>query len=749
MLPMLKPVTYLSNLLACLIAVVAFPNGFAQAQTCPQKATGSCFVPHLTPGCDDSVCCNLVCAFDSFCCETEWDYLCAEYARNNCEAPPPPPEECGSPSAGLCTVIHKTPACSDADCCETVCEFLPYCCLVAWDLSCVTAAFQACQSSCAAECPSNSMPENEPCDPNGSVNSPCIDGSPNTTLLTLQNSKTICGKFHFVSGGTDGLPDLDAYKIVLPDPDGDGFARVSIDIQAEYGTIDSGTVPVFVALLSQPCAPLSSAEFSIQTSGCFSNNHIECVSAGTWYVVVARGTFPNASEFTYGCPEVQNYNLKVSWDNVCSNQCGSPGDCFAKHSTPGCEIATCCNSVCAIDPICCLKAWDQICVDLAVSICNPPVPTNDECSQATQISLGEVPFTLIRATVGSGLVPADCITLSPEILASWSIEDQITGTPTGTSYNYGPADSGELVGGTMLSCVHTNLLTFYATEPGNGSDYALRTNYWSVGDYYQVKVNTLNYGSISISWDQARNSLGPATSDLVMSINGGSTWTPLLSNYSVLIATGNTAWNTVTYQPAFTRTVSVPVAASNQASVLFRMKSTVAALGNTGAYRIDNIVITGTRLTPIVGDVWFRLKNVRGQIAASTCGPEPFNTALLVYPYPCNVNSTAISCNDDNTNCAINQSSATVLFSAQCGSEYLIRIASVGGSIGAGTLNVTSTQPACITCLADYNNDGQRNGTDLAYLLSGWNTPVADVTGDGVTDGADLTLLLSGWGACP
>ncbi|MDA1263025.1 MAG: hypothetical protein O3B75_09045 [Planctomycetota bacterium] len=368
-----------------------------------------------------------------------------------------------------------------------------------------------------------------------------------------------------MNGGTNGLPDLDAYKVVLTDPDNNGLTRVSIDIEAEYGTIDSGTVPIFVALLSQPCAPLSSAQFFIQTSACLPQNHIECVPSGTWYVVVARGTFPNAEIFPYSCSEVQNYNLKVTWDDVCADPCGASGDCFAKHSTPGCQIATCCNSVCAIDPICCQKSWDQACVDLAIANCNPPLPANDQCSQATVVSLGEVPFTLVAATLGDNLTPEGCIT-------------------------------------------------------------------------------------------------APST---------------------------------------------------------------------------------------VVSDVWYRLVDVRGSVTVQTCSIGNLNTALMIYPYPCSATSTAIACNDNNKLCTLNLSSALVNFSAECGSEYLVRLASVGGPLGAGKLNVTSTQPACITCLADYNNDGQRNGTDLATLLSGWNTPVADVTGDGVTDGADLTFLLSGWGACP
>ena len=52
-------------------------------------------------------------------------------------------------------------------------------------------------------------------------------------------------------------------------------------------------------------------------------------------------------------------------------------------------------------------------------------------------------------------------------------------------------------------------------------------------------------------------------------------------------------------------------------------------------------------------------------------------------------------------------------------------------------------------CAGDYNQDGFRNGSDLATLLSAWGTQGGDITGDGATSGADLTALLSGWGACP
>ena len=52
-------------------------------------------------------------------------------------------------------------------------------------------------------------------------------------------------------------------------------------------------------------------------------------------------------------------------------------------------------------------------------------------------------------------------------------------------------------------------------------------------------------------------------------------------------------------------------------------------------------------------------------------------------------------------------------------------------------------------CPADLNGDGQVNFTDLASVLSGWNTSDAgDANGDRVTNFEDLQLILSFWGDC-
>ncbi|NOT02135.1 MAG: hypothetical protein HOP29_16110 [Phycisphaerales bacterium] len=61
---------------------------------CP--GTGSCFVAHATPGCEDETCCGLVCAADAFCCgqniegDGVWDPFCVQAALSLCGPPPPP-----------------------------------------------------------------------------------------------------------------------------------------------------------------------------------------------------------------------------------------------------------------------------------------------------------------------------------------------------------------------------------------------------------------------------------------------------------------------------------------------------------------------------------------------------------------------------------------------------------------------------------------------------------------------------------
>lgn len=73
----------------------AFKQGkFCEETQCPEYAclghTGDCFSAHAGPGCEDAFCCDIVCdsmTGDPFCCSTDWDSTCAQFAQAQCERP--------------------------------------------------------------------------------------------------------------------------------------------------------------------------------------------------------------------------------------------------------------------------------------------------------------------------------------------------------------------------------------------------------------------------------------------------------------------------------------------------------------------------------------------------------------------------------------------------------------------------------------------------------------------------------------
>lgn len=50
-------------------------------------------------------------------------------------------------------------------------------------------------------------------------------------------------------------------------------------------------------------------------------------------------------------------------------QCPSEGNCFTPHGALGCQLPSCCEQVCVLDSFCCETKWDAICADLAFDTC--------------------------------------------------------------------------------------------------------------------------------------------------------------------------------------------------------------------------------------------------------------------------------------------------------------------------------------------------------------------------------------------
>ena len=92
-----------------------------------------------SPGCENSRCTELVCDFDPFCCDVTWSMDCVEHAEALCGICP----TCvGSTNACGMSAPPGVSGCADPQCCESICTQpdLEFCCEIEWDYLCATAA---------------------------------------------------------------------------------------------------------------------------------------------------------------------------------------------------------------------------------------------------------------------------------------------------------------------------------------------------------------------------------------------------------------------------------------------------------------------------------------------------------------------------------------------------------------------------------------------------------------------------------
>ena len=341
----------------CLLAFGGDFQGFGTACVaglCPEEdpgdcpGIGDCCSENTTPGCDDVDCCELVCAFDPFCCDAFWDAACAAEAVDFCV----PCFECGSAGAGDCCADNGTPYCDDADCCEKICAVDPFCCDVAWDFNCAFEAAIGCEVACGA-------PTGACCLDDGS----CIIETVFTCELILlgiyQGDGITCPNVFFCScpgdgscyqaNGTPGCNDPACCETVC-------------------------TVDIFCCEVAWDLACKEQA--NVLCGACGDPGAGDCYTANN----------------TPGCDdldccrivcEIVPFCCEVAWDELCKElandlcgNCGSGGDCCTANAAPGCDDFECCRDVCEVDPFCCAVAWDQACADQAADICCPLCETS-------------------------------------------------------------------------------------------------------------------------------------------------------------------------------------------------------------------------------------------------------------------------------------------------------------------------------------------------------------------------------------
>ena len=193
----------------------------------------------------------------------------------------------------------------------------------------------------------------------------------------------------------------------------------------------------------------------------------------------------------------------------------------------------------------------------------------------------------------AGLASIVASAASADVIAGWSIPTAVAASTTGAGYSYGEANSGARASGSGLRGDHSNALTAWTSPTGNGSTYALSSNAWNVGDYYQISLNTIGYSGVSVAWEQTRSSTGPAGFEAVLSVDGGTTFSSL-GSYTV----NQVSWSATV--PVTTSSFGyLASAADNQIGIIIRFKVVTAGTSTTtGTNRIDNIVVSGVIPAP-------------------------------------------------------------------------------------------------------------------------------------------------------
>lgn len=355
---------------------VAFARDFCCGSPgCGSGCNGPCLVAHPDPFCSEPYCCAAVCELDPICCSSSWDALCVSGAVERCAT------QCGMETAGDCFLPRGLPACNDGTCCAAVCGLDPYCCQAEWDDNCVNEASKLPLDCRRAEC--GDPDSGDPCEPHPSPASNnlaccklvcaeddyCCTTEWDATCVQLALGKPECGCF-YECGDTCAGDCCRAH---------DNQACADADCCAAVCQVDSYCCDTLwdAACASDARAICTAEDEACPLPPCGSDLLPSCCTASN---------APNCSDES--CCEavcaVDPLCCTTIWDSICVDEaaaipsckcngpaCGDPdaGSCFETHSNPFCADANCCLFVCAFETTCCSVGWDQVCVDLATSVC--------------------------------------------------------------------------------------------------------------------------------------------------------------------------------------------------------------------------------------------------------------------------------------------------------------------------------------------------------------------------------------------
>lgn len=406
---------------SALLAVLALWAAPGQAQTPTPTPGGDCCEIHAGASCDSTACTECVCDIDAPCCLVEWDDLCVEEAKEDCEqacgctGPTPTP-------GGDCCSAHAGPSCDATTCRECVCGLDDDCCNNVWDSTCVSEAQEECATSCQCAPPATATPTPSPT-PGGDcctahAGASCDDQACETCVCDLDAD---CCTLGWDETCADEAAVECALSCSMCGSDGDccephgGVGCSEVACKDCVCDLDAACCTDGGEGWDQTCVDEATAECaascSCEEAGSCCEEHVETVGC-------------DVSECQECVCEIDAACCSIGWDATCAdeaaNECGArctecgPSDCCSVRGEPGCDTQDCEDCVCGEDAFCCEAEgeWDGGCVDLAVQECpsqcqcegEPTCP--GDCNGNGQVSINEL---IIGVNIALGNAPiADC-----------------------------------------------------------------------------------------------------------------------------------------------------------------------------------------------------------------------------------------------------------------------------------------------------------------------------------------------------
>jgi hypothetical protein len=837
---MVRPCICIKSGVTTVASLMAF--GFASAafagSACGPDA-GSCNEANGTPGCDDVECCEAVCAADSFCCETEWDGACVNLALELCGGK----GGVCAPGAGDCSVPNGTPGCEDVDCCELICGQDPFCCDTEWDQICADAANAQCGEPCDVECPAGAQIEAEPCgsDTNGGCNSTPVafeDSSCGSTICGTgwAEADTRDTDWYLISVSDD---DADGSAEIVATLNSefsgvvfviDGIGSCTPVVVGETGasvSCEAGVATACVAAPGDYVVFVAPSVFAGIPCGGGNNDYVVSIACNDTCDLPPSPCNPDAGPCdapngSPGCDDIECCELicaqdpfccDTEWDQICAD--AAIAQCFTEPCDVECpagaqiEAEACgsdtnggCNSTPVLfeDTTCgatiCGTGWadggtrdtDWFIFDVA-----------DDCTQVTAVLASEFPgvtFILGGIDICSPVVlgqagdSANCAAGLPAIAevsagsyVLFVAPSGFEGAPCGGNNDYVVTMTcGECAPPVECPCPAGSTIEPEAcgddTNGGCNSTPAVFGDIacgeticgtgWADGgtrdtDWYQVTTDaecTRLTSTLTSAFDGVTFVLdgidicAPAVIGATGASNGCVAGAPAVADvgpgtYVIFVApnvfegvpcgTDNDYHVTLTCEDCVIEPPPANDDCADRIEILEGATDYDTTSATTDGLPHLECMFDGQTYQ----DIWYNYTaTVDGTLTVSTCGTAQYDTDLAVYD-GCDTadcppgDDLLLACNDDAEGCPDFSSELTI--DVTCGNCYKIRVGGWNdGDAGTGTVTLTAAGTPC-DCTWDLDGDGTVGPSDLAILLANWNNPYGP---------ADLAALLAAWGPC-